>query len=421
MNKIKVLYVCPYAHYGGHYPRYSLIETEALANAGITNTLLTFCGVTGDATIGVPHQVVVKRAGITLPIYWCFRLLRRWTLSRWLVKFIEAMWTVSAAIKIKRNMAFDVIHLRDGEPFLFIPHLLSLPFRDVCWVVSLTGTNIDTQPITSSHHFNLMRSLLRLGKRIMNSNILRPLYKVSLARNRFLFVIDGEITRHAYSSFLNGVFDNKVIYLPLGITKPTCIVAKTVARKHLGLPEDKHILLSFGAPHQGKDLEVIFRALTDIPNVCLVQAGGQPYQLLEQSLQSLAEKYDKSGNVIIKDYYIPEEEKPYYYASADVVILSYKKDRISPSTLLWEACGLGIPVIASDNVQLRELMIKFKSGLIFRAQDSESLHDTILQFLNMEPAEIQEFRDNCRRFYDEFSMEKWAQRCVDIYSDLLRG
>ena len=92
---------------------------------------------------------------------------------------------------------------------------------------------------------------------------------------------------------------------------------------------------------------------------------------------------------------------------------------MSTSSLLWEACRFGIPVIASDNGQLKELIEAFQLGLLFTAQNADSLREAIIRFLSLKPEEIETLRENCRKFANEFSLEKWAQGCLEIYDSLL--
>jgi glycosyltransferase involved in cell wall biosynthesis len=123
--------------------------------------------------------------------------------------------------------------------------------------------------------------------------------------------------------------------------------------------------------------------------------------------------------MIIRDYYIPEDEKPYYFFAADAMILSYKRHFLSTSSLLWETCRFETPVISSDNGQLVKLVENYNVGLLFKAQDPDSLRKAIIHFLSLKSEEIKVLKDNCSHFAAEFSMDKWAQKCQLIYGRLL--
>jgi glycosyltransferase involved in cell wall biosynthesis len=409
----RALYVCPYAHYPGHFAAAALQETQALADAGIDITLLTFCGVIGDETIKVPNLVIFAQTPRNKPLQSFLRLLRKWTLTRWMVMSFETLLTLSRAIGIKRKKGVDIIHLRDGEPFIFLSHLLSLPFRGYHWVISLTASNIYPPRPKTFKQF-----IYTIAVKLVNSAIWKPLYRRSLSINDFIFITQNETACKDYSSYLGGIFNGKVIYLPLGSSKQSTIIGKNKARQVLELPLDKPVFLSFGAPHSGKDLDTMFRAIGNLPDVCLVHAGSQAFSL-GTSTSNLIDKFGESNRIIIKNHYISEEEKPYYFFAADAAILSYTRQFLSTSSLLWEACRFGIPVIASDNGQLRELVETYDVGLLFKAQNADSLREAMVHFIHLRPEQIQVLKRSCYRFASEFSLDKWAQRCIEIYDSLL--
>jgi len=375
--------------------------------------LLTSWGIIGEEQLKVPLLVVFPRNRYTVPLRYLADFFRKWALSLWLLMFFEAFITLSKAVWLKRKFNYDIIHLRDGEPFLFLPHLLGLPFRGYNWLISLTASNIYT-PSTKNFQLRIYAAVVKF----INSGLWRPLYRASLARNSFVFITQNAKAQRDYSSYLQGVFDGKVIYLPLGADRVKNVILKENARRYFSLPQDRVILLSFGAPHTGKDMEIIFCAIKEIPNIYLVHAGSYRFGL-GVNLMDLAEKYPILDRVLIKNHYIPEEEKPYYFFAADAVILSYTKQFLSTTSLLWDACRFGIPVIASDNSQLKELVETFRMGLLFSAQDADSLKQAIQRFMELEPEEIETLKDNCHRFANEFSMGTWAQKCLEIYQVLL--
>jgi glycosyltransferase involved in cell wall biosynthesis len=166
------------------------------------------------------------------------------------------------------------------------------------------------------------------------------------------------------------------------------------------------VFLAFGAYHSGKDLETIFRALKNLPEVYFVHAGSQAFGL-GVNLEEVARDYIDANRMSIRNYYVPEREKPYYFFAADAVILSYTKQFLSTSSLLWEACR-----------QLKELMMAFQPGLLFSAQDPDSLGEAIIRFISLKPAEIKVMKNNCHRFVEQFSMDKWVLTCLELYNGL---
>jgi len=419
-KSLKILFVCPFAHYTGHFPWAAVHETHALAQAGAHVELLTFCGVRDNAQVKVPQTTLRQHIKLSLPLYHLANVLRKWKTTQRLAMFLETWMTLSVAIRLKESKKLDILHLRDGEPFPFLVHLFNFTRKDYRWFVSLTGTNLLQYPPLSEalkKSFGMFIYIVLL--RAVNSSLWKPVYRRSLDRNRFVFSVQNELMKKRFEAFVDGALAGKVVYLPLGADIVEKEIPQQEARAFLGIPSDRTVILSFGACHVGKDLETVFKALEEIPGVVLLQGGDDSVLGAQASVAALAQKYNMTDKTVIRNYYISEEEKPYYFFAADATVLSYNKDFTSTTSLLWQTCRFKIPVIASDNGQLKELMEAFQVGLLFKAQDADSLAKTVRHFISLGPGAIETFKNNCHMFYNEFSMEKWAQRCLDIYRKLL--
>ena len=110
---IKVLYVCPFAHYSGHHPHVATVEPGILKDNGVDVSLLTFCGIINDARVIVPHIKVLNPCKKTL-IHSVLIFIRRSTLPRWGLMLCETMATLMKAVYLKRRDGYDILHLRDG-------------------------------------------------------------------------------------------------------------------------------------------------------------------------------------------------------------------------------------------------------------------------------------------------------------------
>ncbi len=404
----RVLYVCPLAHYVGHYPFVVGKEPKALTEAGLDITLLTFTKSTDEAAITVPRQTTLPNNQLTRPVASLLRYVRRLTLLRWAIVTTEIVLTQLKAVWLLRSGKYDVAYLRDGEPFYFLPFLFSIPFKNLKWVISSTATNLfipkSQSPILRLYNFCLS---------LINCPLWRPIYQLAMRRNSFTFAVQNENAKENMENYLEGVFKGKVHCISLGTDRIEVIPQKNIARQTLGLPQDKFILLSFGAPHAGKNLDTVFKAVEKLDNVLLVHAGKQAFNL-NKDAKSIASTYNLDGKVKIFDYYIPEAEKPLFFAAADVAILSYTKAFASTASLLWETAKYRLPVISSNANSLGDMVSRHKLGVLFEAEDSQSLVTAVDGFRLLPKAMIGKLKNNCDKFCQEYGIETWANKTKEL-------
>ena len=248
-------------------------------------------------------------------------------------------------------------------------------------------------------------------QKINYAKILKPIYYGSLVRNSFAFLCENQIIKHEYERIMGGLFAGRIAYLPLVTQYVGTTTSKEEARQRLNLPKSKITLLSFGSFHSGKDLKVIAHALQSLTNVYLLLAGKASYWRIDY-IRSIKKE------VIVRNYYIPEDEKRLYFSAADAIVLSYFKSFLERKTagMLWEGCKFGIPIIASDGGQLGKLVKRYELGLLFEPEDALSLRKAIFRFLRLSEDELKRFKRNCKKFSNDFSAEKWSIRCERIYN-----
>ena len=400
---IGVLYVCPRAHRAGHAPLAVVRESEALARAGARVCVLTFEGILCQSETGTLRQEQVVATGGRLGRGIACRWLGAMPGGRHLVWFLEQFVTIVAAARRSKSSGYDVIYLRDGDPFVFIPFLLGSVTRGHRWAISLVG-------VVGKRTFGSMPN------RVIGARIWKSVYRRAMSRNRFILVCENEYVRQYYEAeFMQGVFSGRVAVLPAKAERAASYVSKEEARGHLGLPQDKPVLLHFGAIHAGKDVETVLKGIRDVPGAGFVHAGevtsgADPGRL--------AERYALGDRVTVMNRYVPEEEKHYFFCAADAIALSYKADFLQTASMLWEAARFGVPAIASDVGELGELVRRHGIGVVFEAEDARSFATSLSRFLALEDEAREAMRVNCRRFRDEYSTDDWGLTCLRILERL---
>ena len=409
---MKILYVCPFAHYSGHHPYAAATEPSVLVGAGTDVTLVTFCGITNDPHISVPHYTVISSNWLIL------RWIRKNVILRWFQMLAETALTIGKAMMLYHRYEYDIIYLRDGEPYLFMSFLLNIPFRNFGWLISLTSSNLF---VPTPHMFKFRKNpyiyFYTAALRIVNGKIWRPLYRWCLNRNTIMLVTQNEEARDGYSAYQDNVFDSRVACIPLGTSNSITPISRSEARVRLGLPQDTLVLLSFGAPHSGKDMRTVVEAVIQVPEVFIVHAGTQAFSL-GSNPKDLTEEYGLNRRTKIFNYYIKEEEKPPFFYAADTLILSYTKVFKSTSSMLWEATKYHLPVISSDANLLGKMVKEYDLGLLFEAENVESLANAIKHFGVLEPEEFELMEMGRQRFLKDYSSEKWAKDTLEVCEQL---
>ena len=110
---------------------------------------------------------------------------------------------------------------------------------------------------------------------------------------------------------------------------------------------------------------------------CTLIIAGEFYDDKQQYLDLIAEAGIQSS-VRVVDQYIPNEEVPHYFKSADVVVLPYTS--ATQSGIVQIAFGLGVPVITTDVGGLPEAVDHGGTGLIVESASATSLANAILRY-----------------------------------------
>lgn len=399
---MKILYVCPSAHRPGHIPYFLIKESAALLRSGEQVSILTFSGILGGREPKDIYHMTVVSAWYGSIIKVILRLLN-WLRLGTLAGFMEQFITLLSAINLRKRLSSDVIYLREGDPFIFVPFVLDLFSKDKKWIISMIGVTMRISPGSAAYKF-------------INAAFWKPIYRRGLSRNRFVLLTEnGYVEDYFKSKFMDGIFSTNVELVRTAVEDMVELVSKKDARQHLGIQEDKIVILHFGALHGGKDIETVIQAVKDIPDVILLQAGKVTSSV---DVQAMVQNLGLQDRVIIKDCYIPESEKGYYFAAADAAVLSYKKDFLQATGMLWEIARYGLPAIASNVGELGEFVEKYGLGLAFEAGDADSLGKALIQFLQYGQDKKELLAVNCYNFCREFSINRWAQRFIDISSRL---
>jgi glycosyltransferase involved in cell wall biosynthesis len=116
------------------------------------------------------------------------------------------------------------------------------------------------------------------------------------------------------------------------------------------------MILAFGYWGTYKRLELLLESMNEIGNKApdaVLAIAGMNHPSTPGYLESLAEQY--RGNPRIRFLgYVPEEELPGLFRSAGVLVLPYTS-AAGTSGVVHQACEYGLPMVATDIPEMREL------------------------------------------------------------------
>jgi D-inositol-3-phosphate glycosyltransferase len=155
------------------------------------------------------------------------------------------------------------------------------------------------------------------------------------------------------------------------------------ARKELTIPLDAKVLLFFGQIKQIKGVDLLIQALPlvlkSFPESILLIAGKVWKDDLSR-YEVLIQELGLQEHCVLDIRYIPDEEVPLFYGSADLVIFPYR--RIYQSGALLMAMSFGKPVLASDLQGMKEIIQDGQTGFLFPDGQIDYLAEKIVSILS---------------------------------------
>ena len=152
-------------------------------------------------------------------------------------------------------------------------------------------------------------------------------------------------------------------------------------------PPEGRTILFFGLIRDYKGLDVLLRALADVPQARLVVAG-EPLDPVEP-LRRLAEELGLAHRVEWRLGFLPAADIPRLMQEATLVALPYRK--IDSSGVLATALGHGRPAVVTDVGGLPDAIRDFGAGRVVPPQDVAALAAALNELLESREALVAAF------------------------------
>ena len=169
----------------------------------------------------------------------------------------------------------------------------------------------------------------------------------------------------------------KLAIAPLGGFDETARGAVTFdLRERLNINRGVFVLLAFGHLADRKNLDLLIKALPQVPGVDLVVAGEATSgsQRPAQFYRDLAEQSGVGRRVHFITGFIPDNDIPAYFDAADAVALTYNRAFVSQSGVLQHAVDWAKPILASSGPgPLRETVERHGLGVFVEPDDPDAL------------------------------------------------
>jgi glycosyltransferase involved in cell wall biosynthesis len=186
------------------------------------------------------------------------------------------------------------------------------------------------------------------------------------------------------------------------------------ARKRLGLPVDKHIILHVGSEECRKNVPVLIEAFSrlrkKLPDSILIRVGKRMAKT-QKIIRTL-----ELENSILYFQDVPEKDLSLFYNSADLFVFpSYYEGFGMP---VLEAMSSGIPVLSTDVSSIPEIV--GNSGVIVDPFDVDAFTYWMNKLLTDRNL-LEEFAEKSINRSMMFDWTKCAKETLLVYQDVLEN
>jgi glycosyltransferase involved in cell wall biosynthesis len=357
-------------------PAYDHHLASALAARGHEVDLLTSPFAFG----ALPEPDGYERRELFLPL--SGRLLRRRPRSRLRLplKALEYLPSVGRLVRCVSALQSEIAHVQ----------WLAVPRYDLRWVSRLRRE----RPVVLTAH-----------------NVLPHSGEADEAQRRAIYSAFDRIVVHTQSGAEQlgrfGVPPKRIVRIPHGTfdAPPASAIEPPTGRT----------LLFFGLVRHYKGLDVLVRALAEIPDARLVVAG-DPLDSIAP-IKLLADELGVGARIEWRLGYLPEEEVGALMREATLAVFPYRSTE-SASGALATALGHGRPAVVTDVGALGDTVRDFGAGLVVPPDDPDALAEACRRLLD-DPAALERAFLGTEAARRGLSWSAIAEAHERLYTDLL--
>jgi glycosyltransferase involved in cell wall biosynthesis len=200
---------------------------------------------------------------------------------------------------------------------------------------------------------------------------------------------------------------------------PADVVRGSGLAERLGLPVERRIVLYLGQVMHGRGLRELFEAIALVDDAVLVVAGFGPEY---ERYRSLAASLPQADRIHFLGAVTPAEI-PAWTMGADVAAMPVQPDtlnhRLNTPTKLYDAMGVGVPVVASDLPGIAPIVVQAGCGVLCDPTDPADIARAIRSVVDAPEGERVASRmralASARR---EFSWQHQVEELLRVYREV---
>jgi glycosyltransferase involved in cell wall biosynthesis len=230
----------------------------------------------------------------------------------------------------------------------------------------------------------------------------------------------AQVLGHILGRPVDGVVRNAAV-VEGGEAEPTADEVRRSDRFHqqFELPPERRIVLYIGQVMRGRGLRQLFEAIALVQDADLVVAGfGPDYERYREMAAALPH-----GDRIHFSASVAPSEIPEWSRGADVAAMPVQPDtlnhRLNTPTKLYDAIGVGVPVVASDLPGIAPLVAETGCGVLCDPSDPADIARAIRRIIDAPEEERTALRVLClRSARTRYSWQHQARELLRVYADL---
>lgn len=266
-------------------------------------------------------------------------------------------------------------------------------------------------------------------------SIVLTVHNVSAHENRvlhwistkFLLKLTNHVIVHTSAGKNNlarryGYDKSQITVLRHGLLKPLAdreSQSKASARRLLGLPQSKSLILFFGNIRRYKGLDTLLKAMrrvVDADREAVLVVAGMPWKGGDW-IKRMTRELKLENHVVLRLQFIHPDKLPLYFESADVVALPYShfdaQTGVGLYTLYFEK-----PVVVTRVGGLPDLVLD--DSVVVPPKNSRALAEAILKVVG-NPTFMAKLGEDSKTLKGEMGWEKITEQTGEVYEALLRG